>query len=110
MNVDYESSQFIELSSQWGDREVEFVIGLACTHLGTAPTFDPLWGGDPGTEAEFNMVNIAYLDEEGNSIGFEGSLGLVSLGFIKGFLGNGVYDLMIEAAFEDAVNNYSPGE
>lgn len=110
MSVDYQSSQFVEISSVFGGREVEFVIGLECTHVGSPPYFDPVHGGDPGSEAEFNMVNIAYLDEEGNSVGFDGSLGLVSSGFIKAFLGNDLYDTMIDAAHEDAVNNYYPGD
>ncbi len=106
MTVDYESTQCLEIVSQWGDREVEFVIGLECTSPRTS-SFSTLTGDYPSEDPEFNMVNIAYLDEEGNSV----YLGIEQGDkFIKSFLGNGVYDLMIEAAYEDAVNNYHPGD
>jgi hypothetical protein len=109
MPVDFESTQTVEVTSPNGYREIEIVFGLKCTHAGYPPSFDPISGGDPGSEPEFDIVNIHFFDEDGNPSYFTMNpvLPVVTMGLLGNLLGSDIYEELENAAFQDATENWS---
>ena len=102
--IDYTSIQSVELTTPNGYREAEIAIGLECTDTGCPPSFDPYTGGDPGAGPEFDLVNIALIDESGNSVDIDSLI--ITAAILKSFLGEEIYDAMIEDAIIDATDNF----
>ncbi len=63
MRVDFESPQGVEISTGDNSHEAVFLFGLRCTVPSAPPTFDPMYGGDPGWSAEFDTSSIHLLTE-----------------------------------------------
>lgn len=99
MRTDYESVQHVEVNDSNGNgREIEFVLALECVTPSTPATFDPMYGGDPGSEAEYEINYISLIDEGGNSREIE----MAQVAFL---LGDDIYQAMLNAAILDALEN-----
>lgn len=111
MIVDYESTQSVEItypgsynSCPIGYREAEIVIGLEQTHAGTPPSFNPMDGGDPGSDPEWEVSTISFIDEDGKSREFGGLSAMVDIA--STILGSEAWEELVAAAILDATENY----
>ena len=103
MVVDYESIQPIEIMTISGDvAEVAIIVGLKCVDPGYEPF--SYWEGDPGWGPEFDISYIALQNTEGKSREF-GNFALME-DIFKNLLGESVYDAVIDAAMDDACENW----
>ncbi len=104
MIVDYESTQSVELSTPNGYREAGIVIGLHQTHKGYPPSFNPIDGGDPGSEPEWEITTVSVIDGDGKSREF-GTLATME-DILETFVGAEMWEEITHMATLDALENY----
>lgn len=105
--IDYTSTQSIEVTTPNGYREAEIAIGLECTFSGYSGSFDPYTGWEEPSGPEFDIVSLTLIDEGGNSVVIDSYI--VMQAIFRAFLGDEIYDAMIEDAVVDASENYNGG-
>lgn len=106
MIAHYESTQMVEISAADGYLEAEIVIGLERTHAGYPPSFGPM-GGDPGSDPEWDISTVAFIDDDGKYREF-GPLATM-LDIAVTIFGRELWDDLVDAAILDANESYDGG-
>lgn len=107
MTVDFTSQQSAEILTPNGYHETLVNIGLECTFAGYPASFDPQTGGEPGADPVFDVVSLSLIDDSGNSVEFVSFI--IMRAILMATLGHDIYNSMVDAACEDAAENYNAG-
>lgn len=103
----YRSTQSAEVLTHLGGyHETILQFDFTCTYPGQAPSYNPMDGGDPGSDPEFDLDTISLEDDGGNCITINPDTQSVALDVLKLTLGSDVYQELEKAAYADAVENY----
>lgn len=107
MRVDYISTQTMEITTADSYREVEVHIGLHQTHPYKPPSYTPLDGGDPGSDAEWDIATVSLIDEDGKSREFGGTTAMTDI--LEVLLGQEAWRALVDSAVYDANETYKDG-
>ncbi len=99
MRVDFTSFQSLEITDADDNyQELIFEIDLKMTTAGSPPNFNMNDGGDPGWEAEYEIVQVGVDNKDVNTVWTPAEF--------EFFLGSDIVNRMLDAAILDAHENH----